>query len=193
MRLEAKNISTAQYCSLLVGGFILTNSLVQIPMSGANVKLLLGALAGLLVLPFLEVRFALRYRSCWLVLAGAAGLLALLVDRFGPLLGNPRFLRIETRTTFVAGILYAVCLFSGLILIKQDEEKAKRRKVVRVQAVAVKMTNATRSALPAFEPARAAEQQSDTPNQHCRCHQKLAAGAGCFSPISIRLIQGRRN
>jgi hypothetical protein len=128
MRLEANNISTAQYCSLLVGGFILTNSLVQIPMSGANVKLLLGALAGLLVLPFLEVRVALRYLSCWLVLAGAAGLLALLFNRFGPLLRNPRFLHIETRTTFVAGILYAVCLFSGLILMKQGEETSETTK-----------------------------------------------------------------
>jgi hypothetical protein len=56
-----------------------------------------------------------------------------------------------------------------------------------------KMTNATKSALPVFESALVAEQQSDTPNQHCRCHQKLVAGAGCFCPISIRLIQGRRN
>ena len=37
------------------------------------------------------------------------------------------------------------------------------------------MTNVTKSALPALS-LLVAEQQSDTPNQHCRCHQKLVAG-----------------
>jgi hypothetical protein len=56
-----------------------------------------------------------------------------------------------------------------------------------------KLTNAMESALPAFESDLGAEQQSDTPNQHYRHHQKLVAGVGCFCPISIRLIQRRRN
>jgi hypothetical protein len=56
-----------------------------------------------------------------------------------------------------------------------------------------KMTNATKPALPPSELVHVVVQQSDIRNQHCRCHQKLAAVAGYFCPISIRLLQGRRN
>ena len=56
-----------------------------------------------------------------------------------------------------------------------------------------KMTNATKPALPAFELVHVVVHQSGIRNQHCRCHQKLAAAAGYFCPISIRLLQGRRN
>ena len=48
-----------------------------------------------------------------------------------------------------------------------------------------KMANAMKSTLPVFELVHAVAQQSGIRNQLCRCHQKLAAGAGYFCPISI--------
>jgi len=119
MRLQqVDNISAARYLALFVGGVLLTRSLIQMPLQGVAREPLLGIFAGLTVLPFLHLSFALRYISVWLVLAGGGGLFTLAGNHLEPFLGNPKFLIVDHATELIAVALYILFLFAGLVIMR---------------------------------------------------------------------------
>jgi len=125
MQLQLENISSLKYCSLIFGGFILTASLVWLPLTQARGMIFLGILTGIVVIPFLELSFALRYISGWLVLAGGAGLLSIGGNYLEPLLGHSKFLVIQDKTAIFSTVLYASYLTVGLVIMRWRPPRAK--------------------------------------------------------------------
>lgn len=125
MRLQLENVSTFKYCCLIFGGLILTASLVWLPLTQASGMVFLGILTGIVVISFLELSFALRYISGWLVLAGGAGLLSIAGNYLEPLLGHSKILVIQDKTAIFAAVLYSSYLVMGFVIMRWRPPRAK--------------------------------------------------------------------
>ena len=128
MRLQqVEKLSALKLTVLFVGGFLFARSLFRIPFFGVSHALILGILAGLVILPFLDLRFALRYLGAFLILPGAAGLLNIARHYLQPLLSTSRYSAVELRNELVTCTIFLLYLLTGLLMMRMGKEKTEER------------------------------------------------------------------
>jgi hypothetical protein len=117
MQLEIRQILGT--IAFFIAGGLLAAALVQLPLVTFDWRLLVYLVVGLIGLPIMRGEIAHRYLALWTTLAGAGGILRLIVDRLECGIGNSACVYHDQARELIAVVFYVLIGVIGLLLIRR--------------------------------------------------------------------------